>query len=122
MIWYITLWTNNFEKAVEFYDILLAEMWASRFMETERFVSWSFWPGLTRISVIKPFDKNPATVWNGNMVALHVKSKEEVYRLHEKVLELWWTSEWDAGPRWDKWFYAGYFRDLDGNKLSFFSM
>ncbi len=122
MIWYITLWTNNLDKTAEFYDKILWELGAKRFMETDRFISWSFWEWLTRISVIKPYDGKAATVWNGNMVALYVKSKEEVEKMHKMVLELWWTSEWDAGPRWDKWFHAGYFRDLDGNKLSFFSM
>ncbi|MDD2871278.1 MAG: VOC family protein [Candidatus Gracilibacteria bacterium] len=122
MIGYITLGTNNLEKASEFYDKLLGEMGANRFLETDRFISWSFGPGLTRISIIKPFDNNPATVGNGNMVALHVKSKEEVDRLHKLVLELGGTNEGDSGPRGDNGFYTGYFRDLDGNKLSFFNI
>ena len=37
------------------------------------------------------------------------------------LAELGGTDEGPAGPRGDD-FYAGYFRDLDGNKLSVFCM
>ena len=45
----------------------------------------------------------------------------QVDRLHAKALELGATDEGPAGPRGDT-FYAGYFRDLDGNKLNAFCM
>jgi len=121
MIWYITLWTNNFEKAVEFYDSLLWEIWASRYMETDRFVAWTKSPWTPWISVVKPFDKNPATVWNWNMVAIVVDSTDDVDSLYKKSIELGWTDEGLPGPRWNSWFYSWYFRDLDWNKLSFFT-
>ena len=38
-----------------------------------------------------------------------------------RALELDGTDEGPAGPRGEG-FYAGYFRDLDGNKLSVFGM
>ena len=44
-----------------------------------------------------------------------------VDRVYKKALELGGTDEGPAGPRGDD-FYAGYFRDLDGNKLSVFCM
>ncbi len=40
--------------------------------------------------------------------------------LHRKALELGATDEGAAGPRGIPGFYAGYFRDLDGNKLNFY--
>jgi len=55
------------------------------------------------------------------MVALGVDSRDKVDRVHRKALELGGTDEGPAGPRGDG-FYAGYFRDLDGNKLSVFGM
>jgi len=39
MIGYITLGTNNFEKAVAFYDQLLATIGAGRFLENEQFIA-----------------------------------------------------------------------------------
>ncbi len=70
----------------------------------------------------KPHDGNAATVGNGMMVALAVDSQEKVNALHAKALELGGTDEGAPGPRGDSGFYAGYFRDLDGNKLNAFFM
>jgi predicted lactoylglutathione lyase len=68
---------------------------------------------------MKPYDGQPATRGNGTMVALAVGSREQVDRLYRLALELGGTDEGPAGPRGDG-FYAGYFRDLDGNKLNVF--
>jgi catechol 2,3-dioxygenase-like lactoylglutathione lyase family enzyme len=120
MIGYVTLGTNNLDRAVSFYDELLALMGAGRFMEFEGiFVAWAVAPDKPGISVTKPFDGNPATVGNGTMVALAVDSKELVHKIYDKAIELGGTDEGPAGPRSDG-FYAGYFRDLDGNKLNVF--
>jgi predicted lactoylglutathione lyase len=55
------------------------------------------------------------------MVALLVKSPEQVDALHAKALELGGSDEGAPGARGGG-FYAGYFRDLDGNKLNAFCM
>ncbi len=121
MIGYVTLGTNDLEKAAGFYDELLQLIGASRFMQEESFVAWSTSPTTPGISVTRPFDGQPATVGNGGMVALIVKSPEQVDALHTKALELGGTDEGAPGPRGGG-FYAGYFRDLDGNKLNAFCM
>jgi catechol 2,3-dioxygenase-like lactoylglutathione lyase family enzyme len=122
MIGYVTLGTNNFERAVAFYDELLAPLGAGRFMEFEGiFVAWAIAPDKPGLSVTKPFDGNPATVGNGMMVALSVDSKELVHKIYDKAIELGGKDEGPAGPRSDG-FYAGYFRDLDGNKLNVFCL
>lgn len=122
MIGYITLGTNDLPRAVAFYDELLAELGAGRFMEFEDvFVAWAVTPDQPGISVTKPFDGKPATPGNGTMVALAVDSKELVHKVYDKAIELGGTDEGPAGPRSDG-FYAGYFRDLDGNKLNVFCM
>lgn len=122
MIGYVTLGTNDLERAVAFYGELLALMGARRFMEAEGiFVAWAVAPDKPGLSVTKPFDGNPATVGNGTMVALAVDSIELVDKIHGKALELGGKDEGAAGPRMDG-FYAGYFRDLDGNKLNVFCM
>ena len=63
-----------------------------------------------------------ATVGNGVMVALIVDSKEKVDAVYNKAIELGGKDEGAVGPRGDSGFYAGYFRDLDGNKLNVFCM
>jgi predicted lactoylglutathione lyase len=84
-------------------------------------VAWMASPETAAIAVMKPYDGNPATVGNGTMVALVVDSPEKVDAVYAKALELGGTDEGPAGPRSDS-FYAGYFRDPDGNKLNVFCM
>lgn len=119
MIGYVTLGTNNLPRAAAFYDALLAEIGAKRMMEGESFVAWSVRPDLPGLGVTLPYDKKPASIGNGVMVALVVDSKEKVDSLHRKALALGASDEGAPGPRSPE-FYAGYFRDLDGNKLNVF--
>jgi len=122
MIGYVTLGTNDLPRAAAFYDELLALLGAGRFMELEdEFIAWAVAPDKPAISVTKPNDGNPATVGNGMMVALAVDSKEMVHKIYDKAIELGGTDEGPAGPRGEA-FYAGYFRDIDGNKLNVFCM
>lgn len=121
MIGYVTLGTNDLPRAAKFYDALLAELGGKRFMEDERFIAWSAGEQSPGIGLTKPFDGKPATVGNGVMVALAVDSTDKVDRVYRRALELGATDEGAAGPRMEG-FYAGYFRDPDGNKLNVFCM
>ena len=122
MIGYVTLGTNNFEKAAAFYDELLGELGAGRFMDEETFIAWSVAPDQPALSITKPFDGAAASVGNGVMIALMLDSNEKVDALYEKAISLGATDEGKPGERGDFGFYAAYFRDLDGNKLNFFHM
>ncbi len=119
MIGYVTLGTNKMDEAAAFYDALLGTLGASRMMEADTFIAWATGAGAPAISIIKPADGNGATVGNGVMVAIALDSNEKVDALHAKALELGGTDEGAPGLRGDT-FYAGYFRDLDGNKLNAF--
>ena len=121
MLGYVTLGTNNLDRAVAFYDELLATIGAGRFLETEQFVAWSVSPEKAGLAISIPFDGQPATVGNGVMAAIELDSPEAVDAFYQKALELGATCEGPAGPRGEMpGFYAGYFRDLDGNKLNGF--
>lgn len=122
MLAYVTVGTNDLEAAGSFYDALLAEIGATRTMQNDRLIAWTTAPGQPMFMVIKPFNKQPATVGNGNMVALAADSKEKVDALHKKALELGGTDEGAPGPRGEGSMYIGYFRDLEGNKLDAFTM
>jgi len=121
MIGYVCLGTNDLPRAAKFYDALLGEIGAKRFMEFETFIAWSAGHDKPGLALTKPYDGKAATVGNGVMVALAVDSPAKVDALYRKAIELGGTDEGPAGPRGDD-FYAGYFRDPDGNKLSFFFM
>ncbi|RME67854.1 MAG: VOC family protein, partial [Alphaproteobacteria bacterium] len=122
MIGYVTLGTNDLPRAAAFYDALLGVMGAKRMMESDRFVAWSTEGRGAGLGVTKPYDGKPATVGNGVMVALQVDSPAQVDTMHAKALELGGSDEGAPGPRGEGGFYAGYFRDLDGNKLNVFTM
>jgi catechol 2,3-dioxygenase-like lactoylglutathione lyase family enzyme len=121
MIGYVTLGTNRLNEAVKFYDELLALIGAVRIMENDRFIAWGTGMTSPAVSIAKPYDGKPATVGNGVMVALAMDSPEKVDAVYAKALELGGTDEGAPGPRSEQ-FYAGYFRDLDGNKLNAFCM
>ena len=121
MIGYVTLGTNDMKRAAAFYDALLAEVGAKRFMESERFIAWAVSPALPGLGVCHPYDGKAASVGNGVMVALAVNAKDKVDRIHARALALGAKDEGAAGPRGEG-FYAGYFRDPDGNKLNVFCM
>ncbi|MBU6373699.1 MAG: VOC family protein [Alphaproteobacteria bacterium] len=122
MIGYVTLGTNDLQRAAKFYDAIAAEMGVGRMMDFDTFIAWGAPGGAAGIGLTKPFDGKPATIGNGVMVALEAKDKAQVHRLHEIALAHGGTCEGPPGPRGDSGFYAAYFRDPDGNKLNAFIM
>nr|WP_299409348.1 VOC family protein [Acaryochloris sp. IP29b_bin.148] len=119
----MTLGTNDIVKAAQFYDSLFEVLGGSRFMEFESFIAWSTGPDQPSVCVTKPFNGEPATIGNGVMIALMVDSNDKVDKVYKKAIELGAQDEGPAGPRGDiEGFYAGYFRDPDGNKLNVFHM
>lgn len=121
MIGYVTLGTNDLDKAAAFYDALLGELGASRFMTGERLIAWGTRPDRPMLAVCHPHDGQSASVGNGTMVALSAGSQGNVDRIHARALELGASDEGAPGERMQG-FYGGYFRDLDGNKLVAFVM
>ena len=122
MIGYVTLGTNDLPRAAAFYDALLAELGAKRIMEFEQFIAWGVSMDQPGLAATKPYDGQPATVGNGTMVALAVKTPEQVQALHARAMSLGGKDEGAPGPRGEEGLYAGYFRDPDGNKLNVFCM
>lgn len=121
MIGYVTVGTNDLPRAAKFYDAIAAEMGVARMMEFGNFIAWGAPVGAAGIAATAPSDGQPATVGNGVMVALEAKDKDQVHRLYDIALANGGTCEGPPGARGDT-FYAGYFRDPDGNKLNAFIM
>jgi catechol 2,3-dioxygenase-like lactoylglutathione lyase family enzyme len=123
MIGYITLGTNDLDRARTFYDTLLAEMDVTRQMEFgDRGFGWATSIEQPMLCIFKPYDGQAATIGNWVMAGISVDSRETVDRLYRKALELGATDEGRPGVRAEggEGFYAAYFRDLDGNKLDVF--
>lgn len=121
MIGYVTVGTNDLARAAQFYDALAAEMGVGRMMEFENFIAWGTPGGGAGIAATRPYDGQPATVGNGVMIALEARDKAHVDRLYAIAIAHGGTCEGPPGPRGET-FYAGYFRDPDGNKLNAFVM
>ena len=122
MIGYVTVGTNDLPRAAKFYDAIAAEMGTGRMMEFDSFIAWGTPGGSAGIAATAPFDGQAASVGNGVMVALEAADQAQVGRLHAIALEQGGSDEGAPGPRGESGFYAGYFRDPDGNKLAAFVM
>jgi len=119
MIGYATLGTNDLSRSAAYYDPLLALLGARRLWEMDRGIAWGTRLDAPSLGLLKPFDGQPATPGNGTMIALAATSREQVDAVYAKAIELGGRDEGPAGAR-GKTFYAGYFRDPDGNKLCVF--
>ncbi len=121
MIGYAMVGTADLDKAKAFYGALFAEMGGKLVMDVGRAAFYGTGMGQPMFGVCTPYDKQAPSAGNGNMIALVGGSREGVDKLYAKAISLGATDEGAPGERMPG-FYAGYFRDLDGNKLAFFHM
>ena len=122
MLAYTTIGTSDMERAVAFYDALLAELGAKQLFGMDRIKFYGRSTDEPMIALCIPYDEQPHHRGNGWMLAIPAGSKEDVDRLHAKALELGATDEGAPGDRIPDVFYGAYVRDLDGNKLCFMEM
>jgi len=121
MIGYSTIGVNDMDRAVAFYDALLAEVGASMLMGMDRIKFYGTSMDAAMLAICIPYDEKAQNPGNGNMVAIPGGSREGVDKLYAKAIELGATDEGEPGERMPV-FYGAYVRDLDGNKLCFFEM
>lgn len=119
MIGYATLGTNDLEKANAFYDELFASIGIGRAQTYEGMTVWGDAKGIGMFSVIIPYDGKPATVGNGTMMAIKLKSLEEVKNIHAKAMSMGAANEGAPSFREINMSF-GYVRDPEGHKLCFY--
>jgi len=122
MLGYVTLGTNNIEKARAFYSALLGELGMSELFDNERLYFYGSDPAGPFVVGGGPYDEQAASVGNGVMVALKCEDDAKINAMHAKALELGATDEGAPGERVPGVFYGAYARDPDGNKLCFYKM
>ena len=118
MISYFMFGTNNFDRAIPFYEKLMAAMGAQKVYQTDTSAGWGWGIGTPMFIVCNPYDKKSATNGNGTMISFEAESKEQVKALHEMVLSMGGSNEGDPGMRGEA-MYVAYCRDLDNNKMNF---
>jgi catechol 2,3-dioxygenase-like lactoylglutathione lyase family enzyme len=123
MFAYAMVGTNDLERAVRFYEPLMAMLGQPRCWEEDAGVTWGSLDdyGRPAFCLGTPFDGTPATVGNGMMLAFRAPRVELVKQLYAAALEGGGSDEGAPGlrPQYGAGFYAAYVRDPDGNKLAF---
>ena len=117
---YVTVGTNNLIRSATFYEALFEELGFSRQREVPGRAVYFGTKDDVQLVVITPADGQPATAGNGSMIALKVDSQEQVQRLHARAIDLGAMDDGAPGPRGSDTFYGAYFRDPDGNKITFY--
>jgi len=117
MLAYVTLGSNNTEKALEFYDAFMPVMGAKRLFDNGRLYFYGTGPGAPMLAIGGPYDEADATCGNGVMPALACDSREKVQEAYAKAIELGATDDGEPGERVPGRFYGAYFRDPDGHKI-----
>ena len=114
------LGSNDLEKSRKFYDATMKELGYANVVPPE--APMLVYSGPTGTLVIgKPYNGQPANPSNGATLGLAASDDETVARWHQAGLANGGTDEGAPGDRGGG-FYAGYFRDPDGNKLNAFVM
>jgi catechol 2,3-dioxygenase-like lactoylglutathione lyase family enzyme len=128
MIGYVTMGTDDLDRARAFYAALVGTIGGSELMrmsdsEANGFTLYGTGWGQPGIAVTRPYDGQPMHRGNGHMAAIVVDERSKVDALHAKAVELGGCCEGQPGVRGEdgeQAFYAAYFRDPDGNKLCAF--
>lgn len=114
---HVSVGTNDLDRALAFYDAVLATLGGKRLIEHAEAVAYGreypeFW-------VNTPYDEKTATNGNGAHFAFFAHSKSEVDAFHAAALVAGGTDDGAPGPRpqYGAPFYGCYIRDLDGNKI-----
>lgn len=120
MLLYVTIGTNDLERARIFYDAALAPLGLKRRKQDDVEIGYGAENDTRcRLWVVTPYDQNAATIGNGSMVALDAESRADVDAFYKAALAHGGTDEGAPGLRpFHENFYAAYVRDPDGNKLS----
>lgn len=121
---HVSIGTNNFQRAVAFYDRVLSILGCKRIMEHPGAVAYGkhypeFW-------VQTPIDGQPASVGNGTHVSFLAPNQQVVHTFYEAALAAGASNDGPPGPRphYGDPYYGCFIRDLDGHKIevSFWDM
>jgi catechol 2,3-dioxygenase-like lactoylglutathione lyase family enzyme len=124
VISYVTIGSNDIERARRFYDPVLAVFGHKRIYTREDWLGYGPEDGAVRplIWICRPFDGKLAYHGNGGMVGLHAETPAQVDAFHAAALAHGGSDEGAPGRRaaYKPGYYLAYVRDPDGNKLSAF--
>ncbi|WP_127958324.1 VOC family protein [Serratia microhaemolytica] len=114
---HVSLGTNQFEAAAQFYDRVLSTLGCQRLFEYPAAIAYGkafpeFW-------IQAPFDGQPATTGNGVHIAFFAANKQQVDDFYQQALAAGAKDDGAPGPRplYGNAYYGCFVRDLDGHKI-----
>ena len=116
MISYVTVGTNDLDRARAFYDKIMEPLGGRRTMAFERMQFYGVKGSPAMLAICTPYDGETATVGNGSMFGMLGETRAAVDAAHAAAIAAGGTCEGPPGQRMEG-FYGAYFRDPDGNKL-----
>ena len=121
MIGFVMVGTNNLNKAISFYDVLLETINLKRIVTNEKYAGYSSNENPENIEfyVTNPTNKEKATYGNGTQISFLVNSKDIVDKFYNLGIKLGGKDE--GAPGIISGDYYCYLRDLDENKVCAFA-
>ena len=121
MLGFVMIGTNDLNKAIKFYDVLLEVIDLKRVITNEKYIGYSpkEKPEDVEFYVTNPVNKEKATYGNGTQVSFVLKSKETVDKFYNLGIKLGGKDE--GAPKVRSGGYYCYIRDFDGNKICSFA-
>lgn len=123
MLSHIYIGTSNLARAFDFYAALLRHLQLTlKFHDPDKWAGWHANGEARPLLVLgKPFDGQPAAPGNGPMTSFLAPDRITVDRAYATAMAHGGACEGPPGlrPHYHEHYYGAYFRDLDGNKLSF---
>jgi catechol 2,3-dioxygenase-like lactoylglutathione lyase family enzyme len=117
IISHVSIGTNDFGRAVVFYDAVLPTLGCKRLMEHPGAVAWGkqypeFW-------VQTPINGQPAMVGNGTHIGFLAATRAAVDAFYAAALEAGAKGDGAPGgrPHYGAPYYGCFIRDLDGHKI-----
>jgi len=114
---HVSIGTAHYERAVLFYDAVLATLGARRMMEHPGAAAYGkrypeFW-------VQTPIDGRAACVGNGTHIGFLAENREQVDAFYAAALSAGAIGEGVPGPRphYGEPYYGCFVRDIDGHKI-----
>lgn len=114
---HVSIGSKDFDRAVVFYDAVLATLGCRRVLEHPGAVAYGrrfpeFW-------VQTPIDGQPAQTANGSHFSFLAASREAVHAFYDTALAHGGRGDGKPGPRphYGPPYYGCFVRDLDGHKI-----
>lgn len=118
---HVSLGTNDFKTAVEFYDAVMAPLGYERVVTYEEYKAAGYGgkDGMTDLWIGGPFDRKAATPGNGTHICFVAPSQEAVNAFYRAAIKHGASDDGAPGPRphYREDYYGAFVKDPDGNKI-----